>query len=257
MQQRSPKRLDLPDVIAAAWTACVRNWRLLLTISAIGAIAVAALSFPIIRALPAESEGEGVTTEQFQDFIREVWPYGIASSVVQGLIYLVLVAAALAIVRGTPPGIGPSFGAAARALRAWFPALVIMFILLALTFTIFLTPIGLYFLIAVLFTPQVILDEGAGMFAAMRRSRNLVRGLWWRTFLVSTAIALLWMLAQFVIGRIGSIGGSDAAAAITTGIAALVGAPFLAMGHTILYIDTRGRKGEPLRPLSPTERAAL
>jgi hypothetical protein len=257
MMQRPAPPMDLPDVIAAAWSGCVHHWRVLLAIAVWGALVAAALNYGSLRASP-DLNNDALTADQAREALLRAGPFIAAGAVVELFLHLSLVRAALAFGRDAPVPARDCLLAGARALPAAAVAFFIALMVLVLfAFTVLLLPIGVYWLFTWLFAPQVIVDEHRGPLAALVRSRQLVRGLWWHTFAVGVSIVLLTLLPQFALGRLGSIQGSHVGAAVITGVITLFTAPFLAMGHTVLYLDTRRRKGEPVRPAPPVERVGL
>jgi hypothetical protein len=91
---------------------------------------------------------------------------------------------------------------------------------------------------------QVILNEDEGPIRALSRSRQIVRGQWWRTFGIILAIALLGLLPGFVIGWITVPIGAEWVSALGVALGGAITAPFIALAQTLLYADLRARKGE-------------
>jgi hypothetical protein len=268
--ERARAPLDLADVIAAAWNACVRHWTLLVRLSLLAALVTTAINLAVVRMGPPAPAGEEVTREEVETLLADLTPYMLLALVVALFTHLALVRASLDILTGGEARFGESYGAGLRALPVALVSLltaVVLFSLLTAIVTVLmalLPPFGLlipvlalYLFICWLFTPQAIVGERRGPFAALRRSRALVQGQWWRTCLVGLSVTVLYLFPGIVFPAIGARFDSEVAASAGAGLASLVAAPFLAMGHTVLYLDIRLRKGEPLRPAPPPERAVL
>ncbi len=177
--------------------------------------------------------------------------------------------AASAAIRGEPLTVGSVFGStAARYWPLW--GLALLFFLAAVAFVIFwvvfllvtgvfgalvgwiiFIPLGFWIGIRLVTSVPALLVEGIGPVRAMRRSWNLVRGSWWRTFgiLIVTVILeivlYLVFLALFqgiaaIIPGVGDDLRSALSAAATTLVDALIG-PLAAIVVTLLYFDLRVR----------------
>jgi hypothetical protein len=103
----------------------------------------------------------------------------------------------------------------------------------------------------------VLIIEGGGIMRALSRSRQLVRGTWWRVFGI---LALIWIISAFISFGIAAIGGTVAALLIVAGdstpveVASLIlrllfnvaaqalSQPFVVAGMVLLYYDLRVRK---------------
>lgn len=249
--------MDLPDIIAAAWAAGVRHWWLLVRIALLGALLSAAINFALLKTAPIVAEGQEATEEQVRDALTGAAPLFAAATLVSLFTHLALVCAGLELLRGRPAGADAALWAAVRTLPAGLvAALITLAVGVSLVATVILAPLGLYFLINWLLTPQVIMDERRGSLGALRRSRLLVRGQWWHTCAVGLSVLVLYLFPGIVFSWVGASLGSDVAMSAAAGLATLLAAPFLALGHTQLYLDIRQRKGEPMLPTPPPERAS-
>ena len=123
------------------------------------------------------------------------------------------------------------------ALALFASAILILFIGIGIPLFIYLLVIWYFFV------PPIIL-EGKGPLAALERSRELVRGSWWRVF----GIGVVFVLIEFGLLVVGSIAASILASLIpamgdilNTGVVALL-FPINAVGATLVYLDLRTRK---------------
>ncbi len=177
--------------------------------------------------------------------------------------------AAGAAIRGEPVTIGYVFGAtAARYWPLWGLALlfvlaVVAFVILYLVFLfvtgafgllvgwIIFIPLGFWIGIRLVISVPALLVEGIGPVRAIRRSWDLVRGSWWRSFgilLVTVILELVLYLVflaffQAVAAIVPGVGDdlrSALSAVGTTLVSALIG-PLAAIVVTLLYFDLRVR----------------
>jgi hypothetical protein len=95
-------------------------------------------------------------------------------------------------------------------------------------------------------TAPVIAIESKRYTAAMGRSRELVRGSWWRVFGILLLVGVLTAVASFVVtapfgGGSGTLQPTTAGT-IAGAVANLVIAPFSALATALLYFDLRLRR---------------
>ncbi len=93
------------------------------------------------------------------------------------------------------------------------------------------------------FSPAVVL-EGMGPIAALKRSRDLVRGSWWRVFGIGVVFVLIFLglgIAVLAPGLILTIFNKTLGSALLTALGALV-SPLGAIGTAVVYFDLRARK---------------
>jgi hypothetical protein len=108
-------------------------------------------------------------------------------------------------------------------------------------------PVAIYFLVCWSFAGQVCIVEcETNPLRALRRSRAIVRGSWWRAAGVLAAITLLSLLPSFAADWL-SVGRASVAIELGA-LATAVAAPFLASAQTRLYLDLRLRNHESITP---------
>lgn len=77
---------------------------------------------------------------------------------------------------------------------------------------------GLIFMVWLIFAPQITVIEKLGPLESLRRSRQLVRGHWWRTAGLLTVIGIIVSVIYMAIGIVISLGGAlDADEILATG----------------------------------------
>jgi len=98
----------------------------------------------------------------------------------------------------------------------------------------------------------VMFIENVGLGAAMGRSWRLVHGRWWRTFLISFLVILVWYFARIALeafialanGLIGVVVSSYVVLSITQAAAIIVAAlvnPVVQIAIVLIYFDLRVR----------------
>ena len=131
-------------------------------------------------------------------------------------------------------------------------------------------PCGIYFGTRWGFHPQAVLVEGVSTTNALRRSRELVTGTWWRVFGILSALLVLAIIIELVLvtslmfivvlsGVAGEVDFSemirqilrimglntekaDGLLFVITAVVDIFTAPILPIGTTLLYFDQRIRK---------------
>jgi hypothetical protein len=102
----------------------------------------------------------------------------------------------------------------------------------------------------ILAIPAMVFEQ-AGVFAALRRSRGLVKDRFWSAFLIWFLTALLAFVLLFVIGLVlGAVLGKGSSDATSTGIASVVMTSVAVIAMTpaftailaVLYFDQRVRR---------------
>ena len=118
--------------------------------------------------------------------------------------------------------------------------------------TLLLIVPGVYLFVAWSVAVPVLLSENLRGMAALRRSRELVRGRWWSCAAVLVLAILMALIAAALVlialtAILGS-DGSDSALFLEQGVASLIAntlvLPFWVAATAVLYIDLRVRKEE-------------
>ena len=116
-------------------------------------------------------------------------------------------------------------------------------IAIGIGFLLFIVP-GLILLTLWAVAAPVLVLERAGVFASLRRSRELVRGNGWQVFGVIVAIFAIEIVIGLVIGAIGAIGDSAALRFIVQLIVNVLLAPVSALAASTIYFALREARGE-------------
>ena len=236
------RRRDLGALLATAFTVWWRHLPVFLT-----------LAFLVIA--PLTLVVDGVWLGQLADpddtgpIVPLIASYVVSMLVVPTIVTAMHVTAVLDLGRGRKPHVGRSTAAALRV----FPAVVVVVLIYTVTVAVgfvFLIVPGFWLSVLLYFGAQAAVVDGERGFGALRRSWDLVDGMWWRTFGI---LALFVLIASVISGLTGTlfqvagvltdngplyVGGTVASNTITQS--------FVALAATLLFFDLRASK-EPAR----------
>ncbi len=108
----------------------------------------------------------------------------------------------------------------------------------ALGFILLVVPFFILLTLWSVAAPVVVLER-PGVFAALTRSRMLVRGNGWRVFRVVLVLDVLVVVGTFVLVGIAQSGGTGAALVVRV-IVGVLSAPLPALGAAVLYFELGG-----------------
>jgi hypothetical protein len=91
--------------------------------------------------------------------------------------------------------------------------------------------------------PVVVLERPAGVFAALARSRELVRGNGWQVFGVIFVLFFLVIIVSSAI-EIGADSAGTGAGIVARVIVGILTGPISALAAAVLYFDLRGASGD-------------
>lgn len=163
---------------------------------------------------------------------------------------------------------------------AWLPLLVFL-LLLAGTFVIgfvigliaavaeeaavlgwlALIAAAIFFLVLWSVAIPVVMAEGRGGATALRRSAELIRGSWWRTFGIYFIVFLITLGVSLAIGAIFDRGGIESSADLTLSmlgglVTSILVTPLYAAVLTLVYLDRAERRTVPEPEPPPDEPTA-
>lgn len=159
------------------------------------------------------------------------------------------VKAVIDTILGYPTSWRASFDFVWRRLGPVLAVSILDVAIVAVGFFLLVLP-GLYLDVSLLVATPALLVEGIGPVAALQRSRELVRHLWWRTFGAYLLAALFVGLVSLIptvlvlhaVGASTSATGSPLASQVVSVVTSLLTTPFMASVVALLYIDLRVRK---------------
>jgi hypothetical protein len=143
--------------------------------------------------------------------------------------------------------VGSLFSSVSPFIWTLIGAGILATIIVVIGFILIIVPglIALTFLAVV--APAVVIDR-AGVTGALGRSRDLVRGNAWRVFGVIVVLFLITAVITSILNAIGGSASDDSFAGFA--IADLIGrvllGPLSAIAATVMYVELRRVKGEPL-----------
>lgn len=191
-------------------------------------------------------------------------PAGLALSLASFLLAVAAGAAGLFCIghalTGRTTDVLDCFGRAVNVLLPMLGVVVIVTLALigsaVLMLIIIGVPLFFYLLVIWSFATHAVVIEDKGVFAALGRSRELVRGNWWRVFGIGLVFALILVplilaivLVSFVIGLLFDPG--PLAFSVIGGVLGALVTPIYYIASTLLYLDLRVRKeGYDLQSLS-------
>ncbi len=92
----------------------------------------------------------------------------------------------------------------------------------------------------------VVVVENPGVFAALSRSRELVRGNGWQVFGVIVSVFAIILVVSIVISSIGAIGDSFVLFFLVQLVLNVTVAPIYALAAAVLYFALRSAHGQPV-----------
>ena len=152
------------------------------------------------------------------------------------------------VITGQSADVALCYSRALKFMVRLFIAGILIFLALAGSVILMLVVIGVplffYLVVVWFFTGHAIILEGYGAVDGLGRSRELVRGSWWRLFGIGVVYVLL-IIALLIPGAIVvsllTIGSSAFGVVAFVIVGALL-APIVSIGSTLVYIDLRVRK---------------
>jgi hypothetical protein len=248
--------LEVGDLLDETFRMYRRHFLLFAGISVILAIPSAALVGLVFASLSSVVGETGQTDfAAFTPFLESLGAAVIVSLVILPFTQGAVMYAACESALGRPVTAGGVF---MGVVRRYFPLLG-YWLLFALTgylaAALCLVPLVLWAWVFVLWsvaTPAMFV-ENIGLGAAMSRSRYLVQGRWWRTFLVLLLMVVVWYLSRVALGAFLQLGqvlltivlSPFIVSAIALAGSQLVGAlvtPVLQIAIVLIYFDLRVRR---------------
>jgi len=248
--------LEIGDLLDETFRMYRRHFLLFAGISVILAIPSAALVGLVFASLSSVVGETGQSDfAAFTPFLESLGAAVIVSVVILPFTQGAVMYAACESALGRPVTAGGVF---MGVVRRYFPLLG-YWLLFALTgylaAALCLVPLVLWAWVFVLWsvaTPAMFV-ENIGLGAAMSRSRYLVQGRWWRTFLVLLLMVVVWYLSRVALGAFLQLGqvlltivfSPFIVSAIALAGSQLVGAlvtPVLQIAIVLIYFDLRVRR---------------
>ena len=240
MTQLEPRRArDVSGLFRDSLAVYFRHFRLFIAASA-------AVVVPV--ELVVDGIGLGMLTGSYDESLTAAEL--VVPSLVQFLVVLPIVTAIAiyaldAVARGERPATGRVLRKGFEAFTPLFVAVVLAGLGIVIGLLALVVP-GVFLAVRWYFVPQAVVIDGARGADALRRSGDLVQGLWWRTFglvvLANVAIVIPGVillepfraLAESTDRAVWELVGSVVSSCVT--------APFIALFSTFLYYDVLARR---------------
>jgi hypothetical protein len=149
---------------------------------------------------------------------------------------------------GNPPSLKRSYQAIGRVFGKYFATYALVMLLIMIGIMLLVVP-GIIAMLLYLFALPVAVIERMGARAALKRSRELGKGFYWRNFgvlLVATLMAGLFMLAVFVLAAVLGVAmdldEGDLGLNVLLALSGIFTTPILQIPLILLYYDMRVRK---------------
>jgi hypothetical protein len=248
--------LSLGEILDVSIKICLAHWRTLLKAVLVVVVPVQIAS-TILTADYTVSSFDLSSSKTSQQTIDELNQYlgGVAiSSLLQVCAVLLATAACFRAIAQAYLGETTDWRSSLSFALHLAPSLLLLtllYVLGVLLGTAFFLAPGIWLYVAWAFAMPALLVEGLRGRKALRRSFELVKGRWWRTFgIIAVGFILAGIISTVVQGAflIGIVVGADndALVLVLATIAGIVGAavttPFQAALLTVLYFDLRVRK---------------
>jgi Vacuolar protein sorting-associated protein 62 len=225
-----------------------RHWRTILLIALIGFLILAAIQG--LQYLFTQLNGSNDFTLRIHPFGATLEFTGSFGGVAHPIGFAFVSGAVVAFMRELEEGQEAGSLASYRAIyeRLWRVVggqLLATVLVFAMIITVIGIPFAAYFYIAWQFVQQEILFKNCSIREALKGSRALVRGHWWRTVLVTGFLFLLGLVTGPVLGFFLIF--ANLSAVLVNLIGSVVYAlliPYIAIGRTLLYFDLGARDAE-------------
>jgi hypothetical protein len=190
--------------------------------------------------------------ESNSDVGRSALRAGLHLLVVQPLVTAACIAAVMSLGQGEEPTAGWSVSRGFERWGAVLAAVILAGLATLAGFIAFVIP-GVWLAVSLYFASQAVVAEGHSPVDALRRSRELVRGQWWRVF----GIGILFSVMIGVLSGIVTEGGNALAKSADRQVFDLLGTMladvfaigFTAVASTLVFFDLRVRsEGVPPPP---------
>ncbi|MEA2276359.1 MAG: hypothetical protein QOC78_1319 [Solirubrobacteraceae bacterium] len=176
----------------------------------------------------------------------------LAVLIIPPLVTALHVAVVLGLGRGEEPTVADALRRAGPRLLPAVAAVALYTVGVAVGFLLLIVP-GVWLLVRWYFAAQAVVVDGLSPPAALRRSAELVKGLWWRTFGVLLGFglmaAVLGGLGNAIVSQIHTgwlyVTGEIVVRAVVLSLSAIFG--------TLLFFDCRARAGVRSTPTAPVD----
>jgi hypothetical protein len=213
------------------------------------------VTFGPVAVIVALLTGLGVLLGETAGIVIAATLGGVLAGLGGLVMFAAMVYAVAGVRRGRRPTIGEAIG---QSIGRLLPLIGLTLIVTVAIMVLMITIVG-WIWVGVLWSMSysVLLLEGGGITNALGRSRQLVRGTWWRVFGI---LVLIWIISFFISFVIAAVGGMISGLLLVAGTSTPVEVarqviqtifnvaaqaltqPFVVAGMVLLYYDLRVRK---------------
>lgn len=249
----SLRPLSISDLIDETFQMYRRNFVLFLSISAVLMIPMGVVQVLQEISIQRQSSTSGLLEVSLMSLVVSLLRYLVYIGVLSAIIY-----AASEIRMGRRPGVSESYTNGMDRFPAMVRVGILLIVLLPLIFiTIVGIPISIYLAVAWLLAFHVAVIEKEGAFASLSRSRELVKGNWWRVLAITILVSLIVFVVDLIFSVPGAIvglplvmgqnpdtisAGAVAVSTIFSTIGSIITGPIIYIAWLLLYYDLRARK---------------
>jgi hypothetical protein len=180
--------------------------------------------------------------------VEAIVPTAVSFLIIAPLVTAACIHALRAVAQAGSPRAGTALVEGLEAFRPLFFAILLEAGGIAIGLAALVLP-GVYLTVRWFFVPQAVVLEGKRGVQALRRSGEMVGGLWWRTFgiviLANLAATLPGFFLTAPFAALAEHAGREVYALAGSMAAEVVTAPFVALLSTLLYYDLRARRKAP------------
>lgn len=240
------RRRELGELVEATWRVFTSNLGLFLPIAVVIIVPVDLVVLGI---------GYGELWKSYDASPppgRQVTAAVLRYLVFQPLVTAAHIAAVMALGRGERP---TPWWSIARGMERWGAVLAVILLSALAIFAGFIVLIvpGIYLGVALYFSAQAVVAEDRSPIDALRRSRDLVRGQWWRVFGIGIVFSVMIGVVGGLIGALGRGVAKSADSQAPALLGAMIGdvftIAFTALAATLVFFDLRTRReGAPPPP---------
>lgn len=191
------------EVISTGWEYCTQAYTRILPISFLYSLVSVAPSL-IFPEHPVHSVAQGNTDQAViqADQYQSMGLLGAVLGLVFASLTLILYAAFIyrlnSIVEGHDVGFGASLGRGTRKLLPLWGLAIMYGIFMIIGLILLIIP-GIYVSILLYFSFYVMILRNLGVFASFKQCMALVKGYWWRTFLLTFGMGIVMIILAVLI----------------------------------------------------------
>ncbi len=245
--------LSVSDLVDETFQMYRRNFLLFISITAVLVVPLAVINILQQIAVQRQSTTDGIVGVSFMSLVVILLRYLADLAVLTAVIH-----AASEIRLGRKTSVTEAYFGGMERYAAVIRVSLLLFVgLLLICITIIGIPVAVYLGVAWALAVYVAVIEHEGAFASIKRSRELVKGNWWRVLGVTFLVGLIVILVQFIFAipsvllnmPVQFLGSSSTASAsaitmstIFDTVGTIVTGPIIYIACLLLYYDLRARK---------------